>query len=141
MGGLLKIWVIPYKVYRLSGKDLSFTDTSEIYELYCSPESMQFTEKKTNDESLGIYYTVDLNSFIPSNVEGIQEAIDFIEPRDHVILFQDGNEKFKLAGNNLYPLELTPSFNSGKTTDNRSGWNFKFHGNTIERAVEVNNPF
>lgn len=140
LGGLIKLWAVPKDDYSISGKTVSFNNTDNIYEIYCSPDSMQFTEPMEHTKA-GIHYNTAISGFTPKDSEELQEALAYLEPRKWVVIFIDGNGDYKLAGARYLPLRLTPSINSGRNTADRAGCEIPFSGKTIARAVFIDNPF
>lgn len=140
LGGLTKIWAIPSDKYSLSGKTVSISDSSNVYEIYCTPESMEFVEPKTISDA-GIHYNAVVNGFTPGNTESSQIGFEYMEARKWVIVFKDGNGNYKAAGNQFEPLRLQSRLNSGKDTVGRSGYSFSFNGKTLARAKFIDNPF
>lgn len=140
LGGLTKIWAIPNDVISESGMNLSISDDSNLYEIYCTPESMEFEEPKEQSDA-GIHYNTQISGFIPGTSAEKQEAIEYIEYRKWVIVFRDGNGNYKVAGSRFTPLQMENNFGTGKDTVGKSGYSFSFTGKTLERARFINNPF
>jgi hypothetical protein len=140
MGGLTKLWAIPYNVYSLSGKTISIADSSNVYEIYCTPESMDFSEQKERSDA-GNHYKTEVSGFIPGDSEATLAAIEYIEPRRWVIVFKDGNGRYKAAGSQFEPLRTNPDLSLGKDTVGRAGYSFSFSEKTTSRAQFVNYPF
>ena len=140
MGGLIKIWAIPNTDFSISGNTVSFSSTDNIYEIYCSPDSMKFSENKELTAA-GIHYNTVVSGFTPKDSVELQEALEYIEPRKWVVVFIDGNGNYKLAGTAGCSLRLSPVLSSGKQTADRAGCEITFSGKTISRAVFIDNPF
>jgi hypothetical protein len=140
MGGLIKIWAVPNTDFSVSGTTVNFSSTDNIYEIYCSPDSMQFTEVKEITNA-GIHYKTALSGFAPKDSVELQEALEYIEPRKWVVIFIDGNGRYKLAGTGAQPLQLAANLISGKNTADRAGCEIPFSGRTLSRAVFIDNPF
>jgi len=140
LGGLLKIWAVPASDLVVSGNEVTFTNTTNIYEIYCSPDTMEFSEPKEVTEA-GTHYNTVISGFIPQDNAAMQEALAYIEPRKWVVLFIDGNGKTKLAGTPVNPLRFTADLTSATDTTGRAGCRVQFFGKTLARAIFVNNPF
>lgn len=140
LGGLTKLWAIPYDVFSVSGQSVTISDDSNVYAIYCTPESMEFSEPIDNSDA-GIHYNTVVNGFIPGNTAANQEAIEYMERRKWAVLFKDGNGNYKMAGSRVSPLRFKADLLTGKDTIGLAGYNFSFSGKTIERAVFVTNPF
>lgn len=141
MGGLLNLWAIPNTGYNLLGKTLTITDPDNSYQLYFAKESLSIKEDSHTNKKMGLFYSLMVQGVIPSVTPENLAAILEIESKDYVILVQDANGVFKLAGTAYYPMQLVASMISGKLSSDRTGWDCKFIGNTISRFVEVDNPF
>ncbi len=140
LGGLTKIWAIPYDVFSISGKNISVSDTSNVYIIYCTPETMEFSEPKKLTDA-GTNYTPSVSGFTPGDTEANLEAFEYIDARKWVILFKDGNGQYKVVGNQFRPLNHDNTLASGKDTIGRAGYTFSFSGDTLKRAKFVNFPF
>lgn len=140
LGGLTKIWAIPYDVYSLNGDTVSISDETNVYEIYCTPESMEFNEPKEKTDA-GVHYNTEINGFTPGITSANRDAMEYMENRKWVIILRDGNGNYLAAGSNIYGLEAFPDLSSGKDTTGRSGYSFSFRGKTTSRAKFVINPF
>jgi hypothetical protein len=140
LGGLLNLWAIPKSAYTLNGKVITFNDTSEIYGIYFTAETLSVKETPKETKSRN-HYKTDVSGFIPHNSESVHNAIVDMEGKSYVVLIQDGNGYYRLAGDNSYPLRIKANLVSGKLVSDRSGYQINFIGDTVNRAVFVNNPF
>jgi hypothetical protein len=140
MGGLLKLWAVPKSDYYINGQILTFSNTDKIYQLYCSAESLAYKEPSKQTKA-GIIYNCSVSGFIPKDTEEVRVALTEMEYRPYVVIFQDGNGNFKLSGTTFYPLRLAASLKTGKQTRDRAGYEIQFSGETLTRAVFINNPF
>ena len=140
LGGLLKIWAVPFGVFTISGNTVNISNHTNIWEIYCSANSMEFTES-SELTSAGTHFNTVINGFIPQDNATLQEAIEYMEPRKWGVIFIDGNGNYKLAGNQTDPLRFTAEINTGKDTASLAGCSIQFSGKTKTRARFVNNPF
>ena len=140
MGGLLNIWAVPTTDYYLSGKTVTFSNTENIYQLYCSPDSLQFSETLKRTDA-GIHYNTIVSGFAPKDSEELQTALQYIESRKWIVIFRDGNGYFKIAGNYGEALKLSSGLNTGRNTSDRAGCKIEFSGKLKNRAVFIDNPF
>lgn len=140
LGGLTKVWAIPSDVYNLNGEDISISDETNVYSMYCSTNDLSFDEPRKESDA-GIFYEPTVNGFVPGNDKDRLEAFEYIERRKWVILFKDGNGNYLAAGTREQPLHLTSQFSSGKDTVGRNGYSFAFTGKCTVRSKFVNNPF
>jgi hypothetical protein len=140
LGGLLKIWAVPVSDFFLTGSNLLFISQANIWLLYCSPDSMAFTEE-SEITSAGNHYNTEISGFIPQDNAALQEALEYIVPRKWVVIFMDGNGNYKLAGNVTDPLRFTYKISTGQDTASLAGCQFSFAGKTKTHSMFVNNPF
>ena len=72
LGGFLQLWIIPAGDCFVNLNNVTFTTTDNIYQIYCTPESLKLTEqpKETDDKT---YYNVDVTGFLPKNSEEDKE--------------------------------------------------------------------
>lgn len=140
LGGLLKIWAVPSDVVSVENGIATITSTTNVYQLYCTPESMEFTEPK-EVTGAGIVYNTSIGGFIPGNQTDLQEALEYIEPRKWVVIFRDGNGNYLAAGASHYPLRAAGEIRSGRLTADASGCQLTFGGKTLARAKSIANPF
>lgn len=140
LGGLTKIYAVPNDVISVSGTTVTISDSTNVYEIYCSPDTMEFSELKEKTDA-GIHYNTRVDGFTPGSGAETQEAMEYMEYRKWVVLFKDGNGNYKMAGTTLQPLRMNVDFATGKDTIGRVGYSFSFSGNTTSRSVFVDNPF
>jgi hypothetical protein len=140
LGGLLKIWAVPFGVFNVQGNTVTISNHTNIWEIYCSANSMEFIES-SELTSAGTHFNKVISGFIPQDNATLQEAIAYMEPRKWGVIFMDGNGNYKLAGNQTDPLRFTAEINTGKDTASLAGCSFKFSGKTKTRAMFVNKPF
>lgn len=140
LGGLLKIWAVPYDVISVRKGVATISSTTNVYQLYCTPESMDFSEKKEVTDA-GMVYNTIVSGFTPGNNNDLQEALEYMETHKWAVIIQDGNGNFKVAGATSYPLRATGEIRTGKLTSELYGCQFTFSGNALERAKAISNPF
>ena len=140
MGGLLKLWAVPASVVVVTGKTVSFTETTNIYEIYCTPGTIDENEV-LREENRNPFYETAINGFIPKDSPGVQTALMDMKGKPYVLIYQNGNEDYKLAGTRDFPLRLTNKLASGKTEAQRAGNNIAFVGKTLTPAVFIDKPF
>lgn len=140
LGGLLKIWAIPPDDLSISFNAVSFFTTDNIIEMYCSPGSISFTEKETQ-EKYGLGYKNQLNAFIPKDSPETQTIINDMSGRKWVVVLQDQNEQFKVAGTPEIPLRVSFDLDTGMDTPDRNGHSISFYGTQTSKARFISDPF
>lgn len=140
LGGLLSIWAVPPADLILSFNAVSFFTTDNIIKMYCSPGSMSFTEKATQ-EKYGLGYKNELNAFIPKDSEQTQAILNDMVGRKWVVILLDQNEQYKVAGTPEIPLRVLFDLDTGSDTADRNGHSVSFYGTQTAKARFIENPF
>jgi len=140
MGGLIKIWAVPSGTFSVNEKTVTFSSTTGIYEIYCSPDSQQHSEPPERTDA-GLVYNTEVSGFSPGDSEEAREAFTNMDGRKFVAVFIDGNGNYRLAGGIFSPLRFYASFSTGRNTADRAGHEILFTGLTLEKALAINNPF
>ena len=134
------MWAVPFKIYSVSGNIISFSDISNIYEIYCTPgtidESQELLEENRNN-----YYEISISGFIPKDSDEVRSAILDMIRKLYVIIYENGNGDFKLARIPDYLLRLKSNLSSDKTESDLAGHSIIFSGKTLIPAVFIDNPF
>jgi hypothetical protein len=140
LGGLLKMWAIPSDQFLLSGYTISVGNTENIYQLYCSPDSMQLTSpsEKTIE---GTVYNTTIKGLAPGITSALEGILKDMVSHKWVVITMDGNGSYVLCGTNYFPLDLNTSLNSGLDTPDRAGCEFIFSGKVPFAYKIVPNPF
>ena len=140
LGGLLKIWAVPPDDIVIGFNTTNFRTTANIIEMYCSPGSMSFTEKETQ-EKYGLGYKNEINAFIPKDSPETQAIINDMIGRKWVVIILDQNQLFKVAGTPEIPLRVSFDLDTGSDTSDRNGHSISFYGTQSSKAKFINNPF
>jgi hypothetical protein len=140
LGGLLVIWAVPPADLSISFNTVNFLTTDNIIELYCSPGSISFTEKETQ-EKYGLGYKNEINAFIPKDTPEVQSIINDMSGRRWVVILMDQNEQFKVAGTPETPLRVSFDLDTGMDTQDRNGHSISFYGTQKTKAIFISDPF
>ena len=140
LGGLLSIWAVPPADITISFNAANFKSTANIIEMYCSPGSISFTEKESQ-EKYGLGYKNQLNAYIPKDSEQSQAIINDMIGRKWVVILLDQNEQFKVAGTPEIPLRVSFDLDTGADTPDRNGHSISFYGMQTEKARFIVDPF
>lgn len=140
LGGLLAIWAVPPENIVLGFNTANFKATANIIEMYCSPGSISFTEK-ASQEKYGLGYKNEINAFIPKDSPEVQAIINEMIGRKWVVIILDQNEQFKVAGTPEIPLRVSFDLDTGMDTADRNGHTVSFYGTQTEKARFISNPF
>jgi len=140
LGGLLAIWAVPPDDITISFNTANFRTTANIIEMYCSPGSISFTEKETQ-EKYGLGYKNEINAFIPKDSPETQAIINDMIGRKWVVILLDQNEQFKVAGTPEIPLRVSFDLDTGADTPDRNGHSISFYGTQTLKARFISDPF
>ena len=140
LGGLLKIWAIPPDDITISFNTANFKTTANIIEMYCSPGSISFTEKESQ-EKYGLGYKNEINAFIPKDSPETLAIINDMIGRKWVVILLDQNEYYKVAGTPEIPLRVSFDLDTGADTADRNGHTVSFYGTQISKAKFIADPF
>jgi hypothetical protein len=140
LGGLLFIWAVPPDDIVLGFNTANFKTTANIIEMYCSPGSISFMEKETQ-EKYGLGFKIELNAFIPKDSPQTLAIINDMIGRKWVVVFQDQNELFKVAGTPEIPLHVSFDLDTGSDTADRNGHSISFYGTQTSKARFIADPF
>ena len=140
LGGLLAIWAVPPADIYIGFNAVSFFTTENIIEMYCSPGSISFTEKESQ-EKYGLGYKNEINAFIPKDSPETQAIINDMIGRKWVVILLDQNEQFKLAGTPEIPLRVSFDLDTGADTPDRNGHAVSFYGIQTSKARFIDDPF
>lgn len=134
LGGLAKMYAIPLASlenithnYTQKQSFLNITDDENMIEIYCTPDTMQFSEEKTQP-SAGPTYNPVIIGTIPKAHELNQEQLIRLESDYWLLLFEDNNGKMRLAGDEDSLLVFTRIESTGQSIQNRNQIQFTFSG-------------
>ena len=140
LGGILKIWAIPPDDIIIGFNTANFITTANIIEMYCSPGSISFTEKESQ-EKYGLGYKNEINAFIPKDSPEVQSIINDMTGRKWVVILLDQNEQYKVAGTPEIPLRVSFDLDTGSDTPDRNGHSVSFYGTQTSKAKFISDPF
>jgi len=140
LGGLLAIWAVPPEDIVLGFNTANFRTTANIIEMYCSPGSISFTEKESQ-EKYGLGYKNQLNAFIPKDSPEVQSIINSMSGRKWVVVFLDQNQQFKVVGTPEIPLRVSFDLDTGMDTPDRNGHSISFYGTQTSKSKFISDPF
>ena len=134
LGGVNKIYAIPPTLldsithnYTEKKSYLNLTSTDDMIEIYCTMDTMQFTEKMERT-SAGSVYNIELTGVIPKTNALNQENIDRLESEYWLVLFEDNNGNTRLVGDKDTYMIFQRTDTTGKTLAARNQIEFVFSG-------------
>ena len=140
LGGILSIWAVPPADIFVSLNSVDFLSTQNIIEIYCSPGSISFTEKESQ-EKYGLGYKNEINAFIPKDSVEVQSSINDMIGHKWVVILLDQNEQFKVAGTPKIPLRVSFDLDTGMDTPDSNGHSISFYGMQTSKAKFIDDPF
>jgi len=140
LGGLNKIWAVPPSDIIVSRFSAEIISSENIIELYCTPETMQFTEDNETVHG-SVSYDTEITAVIPKDCQENASLIDHLSGKKWIVIFQNENEQFKVSGTNDIPHRYGGKFDSGKAISDRSGHEISFHSTQLRKAITILNPF
>ncbi len=134
MGGIRKMFAIPPGSFAgirhnhtKSLKWLDVVDTDNIIELYCTPDTMNFTEEKTHPVQ-GALYNITIIGTTPKENPTNQVQFRTLENNYWLVLFIDNNDFLRLAGDTDHYLVFNRTATTGQTGGARNQREFSFTG-------------
>jgi hypothetical protein len=136
LGGITRLYAIPWDTFRGLSHDytkglsyLNVLDCDEVIEIYCTEDTLNFTEEKTQPGS-GATYRPVLTGIIPKENRPNRELLTRLECNAWLVLFRDSNGNIRLAGDG--ERETLMVFNRTSTTGQspaaRNQMEFTFSG-------------
>lgn len=140
LGGVVKVYAIRKEDVVWIGTDSFLLSTADNVRLiYCTPETVSFSEEQGNRDG-NDYFDMLLQGFVPGDSDTVREAIMEMAGRKYLVLFEDGNGLYKLAGTLNYHLVFSSSFSTGANTSDRRGHTITFRGKATTKAIFINTP-
>jgi len=140
LGGLLRVWAIPPEVILITGRTIAISSQTNVIKLYCIEDTANFTREKKKDNG-NDYYDVIVSGVTLCKTSADEEILQELEQKKWVVIFEDGNNLFKIAGTPTERLTFLSDEDSGKSTSDRNQVFFKFIGKIIARPFFITDPF
>jgi hypothetical protein len=141
MGGVIRMWAIPSHDIQVLGNQAIIISDAEMVDIYTQAESAVFNEE-LGTAFAGQSYKVDITAVVPCDNKDTQLLIAEMERRSkYLVIYQDGNERYKLAGTEQVPLRFGAKQTTGQGASALNHYQISFAGQQRERAVFIDNPF
>jgi hypothetical protein len=134
LGGVSKLYAIPPALleavthnYTKKESYLNLTNTDDMIEIYCTIDTILFSEEKSQQSSGGAY-NIEISGVIPKANELNQEQLDRLESEYWLVLFEDNNGNIRLSGDEESHLIFNRTDNTGKGMAARNQVDFTFSG-------------
>jgi hypothetical protein len=107
LGGMLRLWAVPpSSVVSLSEGTLSLSSLDDITRIYMTPESTS-AECVLKRSAAGLFYETIVSGFTPRIREEAGELFGEMAGHDFVVVLQDGNGQYLVAGTREEPLHFS----------------------------------
>lgn len=141
LGGVLRLWAVPSScVASLSGGTLILAGLDDITQLYMTPESMS-ADCLQKRSPAGLYFETAVSGFTPRIREEASRLLGEMAGRQFVVLLQDGNGQFLVAGSPGEPLHFSFTARTGEAVTDRNGYELRFERDCSHPFATVANPF
>lgn len=141
MGGVLRLWAIPGSDITVAGNVVTIVSDTNMVNIYVREDSATFTEDISKSFA-GTIYKVDLSSVVACDNSDTLKLINEMERRcKYLVIYQDGNGNYKLAGTVKTPLRFTAKATTGLGAAALNHYAISFSGNQLKRAIFIDNPF
>lgn len=141
LGGLLRIWSLPSSaVASLENGVLTLSSPGDVISLYITPESAR-SDCHLKRSGAGTFYEVSVGGFTPRIRKEAGELFSAMAGRSFVVVLQDGNGEYQLAGSPGEPLRFSFSARTGTSVADRSGYELLFERECTVPVQTIQNPF
>jgi hypothetical protein len=134
LGGAHKIYAIPpgslvsISHNHTQGKTtLNLSGEDDLVEIYCTPDTLQLTEEKTQT-SAGTAYNITVTGVHPKTDAPDREQLAILESGYWLVLLEDNNGALRLAGDKNTFLIFNNTKTTGQAIQNRNQLQFTFSG-------------
>lgn len=148
-GSVKNVWVIPlYEIDEFLYEGGSSEDWNDViivrdgYELksyYFSPNTVIFTETGKDSPS-GTYYEQKLQGFRPGNEQEVYNEIDRLHDGYYIVIMEMWNQRTRIWGTPLVPVQFIGSTTSGRSKTNPSGSDWNFYSRSTGLAPAITTP-
>lgn len=141
MGGILKLWAVPSSDISVSGNQITFLRETNLIEINLQQDSGYFTEE-LSESFAGTIYKAEITAILPGDTpEKVQIIGEMERRRKYLVILQDGNGNYKLAGTREVPLRFSARANTGTGAAALNQYSISFTGKQKKRAGFIENPF
>jgi hypothetical protein len=134
LGGAYKIYAIPpgslagiSHNHTQDRTTLNLSGDDDMVEIYCTPDTLQFTEEKTQT-SAGTAYAVTITGVHPKTDAPDREQLAILQSGYWLVLLEDNNGNMRLAGDKKSFLVFNSTATTGQAIQNRNQLQFTFSG-------------
>jgi len=104
---------------------------------YATRETLSFDEETQVNEH-GTYYTPVISGLAPGEAAPLIDIIENMPLQRFLVIIKDPLGRQRLVGSPMMPLNFSAKFGSGSARPDAKGFNFKFYGESLNRAPVYN---
>lgn len=140
LGGVVKLYAIRRQdVATIGTNSFTVTSTDDVLLIYCTPGTLSFNEEQSSENGNN-FFNVQIAGFVPGDSETVRTRMMELAGRKYLVLFQDGNGNYKLAGNLSQQLRFSSALATGADTADRAGHTIRFAGRVTTKSIFINTP-
>ena len=141
MGGVVRIWAVLPGDIIVTGNQITVNYDDNMVDIYTSPDTASFTEE-LSESFAGKSYKVAISGIVPcDNANTLREIQDMERRCKYLVIYQDGNGNYKLAGTTKVPLRFSAKATTGSGAASLNNYAISFEGSQRKRAIFIVNPF
>ncbi len=141
MGGILRLWAVLPSDITVSGNQVTIASDVNVVDIYIREDSASFSEDLLTSFA-GKAYKVEISAIVPCDTSESVKLITDMERRcKYLVIYQDGNGNYKLAGTFNVPLRFSAKATTGTGASGLNRYEISFTGQQRNRAVFIDNPF
>lgn len=141
MGGVLRMWAVLPSDITVSGKQVTIASDTNVVDIYTREDSASFSEDLAKSFA-GNAYKVEISAIVPCDTADTLKQISDMERRcKYLVIYQDGNGFYKLAGTTKVPLRFSAKATTGSSASGLNHYAITFAGQQRARAIFIDNPF
>jgi len=141
MGGVLRLWAVPPSDISVSGKQVTITSDTNVVDIYTREDSASFTEDLVTAFA-GNAYKVEISAIVPCDTpDTLKQIADMERRRKYLVIYQDGNGNYKLAGTTKVPLRFSAKATTSAGAAGLNHYAITFAGIQRTRAIFIDTSF
>ena len=141
MGGILRLWAVLPSDITVSGNQVTIASDVNVIDIYIREDSSSFSEDLSTSFA-GKVYKVEISAIVPCDTsESLKQIADMERRCKYLVIYQDGNGFYKLAGTTEVPLRFSAKATTGSGASGLNHYAITFEGKQRNRAIFIDNPF
>ncbi len=147
LGGINKFWIVLSEHVSEIAVDpvepyfkLILVPSGSIYYIYCTDDTMEFSEEKKMDSN-GVYFQCTLKGSSPNNYNNLKLVFDELDTKEFLIIYLDNNGNYRLFGDIEEPLTLINNYTSTPRIAGFNANHLTFSRKMTSRQKFIQDPF